>query len=176
MSSELTVLFRITTPGHQAVTTFLNDVNSTYDRIKTRVAELASERSNSAGVEQIQLHSVDPNTEIHIVIPPENSDDPTVVESRKIFDSFAPDMRKALESKSLDEVNGALGVLSVPEAEDVVEKLSQGGILSIHEGVLDTTTEEGKKQLEELEAEGETEGGKVVEEVGEPGADVTELD
>ena len=169
----------ITTPGHQSKTAFLNDVNETYHRIKTRIAEIASESAqNPAGVEQIQLHAVDPNTEIHITIPLADSNEPEAVESRKIFDSFSPQMQKALESESLDKVNKVLGEMNVTEAEDVVEKLSNSGILSIQEGVLDTTTEEGKKKLEQLEAEGkkEQESGIATEDVGQPGGDVTELD
>ena len=169
----------ITTPGHQSKTTFLNDVNETYHRIKSRVAEIARESAkNPAGVEQIQLHTVDPNTEIHIIIPSAEDDDPQAVDSRKIFDSFSPDMQKALESRSLDKVNRVLGEMNVTEAEDVVEKLSNGGILSIQEGLVDTTTEEGKKRLQEIEAEGkkEQELEAVAEDVGQPGGDVTELD
>ncbi|KAL2001921.1 hypothetical protein VTN02DRAFT_979 [Thermoascus thermophilus] len=164
---------RITTKDHQAATLFRNDVNETYNKIKIRAAELKKNSSASndpAGVEQIQLHAVDPNTKINITIPPADSTDPNEIEARKIFDSFPPALRKALESESLDEVNKVLGKMSVEEAEEVVEKLGQGGMLSLEEGIVDATTEEGRKKLEEIEAEGKRE--KVVEEVeeiGEPG-------
>lgn len=167
---------RITTQNHQASTLFRNDVNETYSKIKTRATELARDSSASndpAGVEQIQLHAVDPNTKITINIPPEGSDDPEIVEARQIFESFSADLRNALASESLDEVNKVLGKMPVAEAEDVVEKLGQGGLLSLEEGIVDATTEEGKKKLEEIEAEGKRE--RVVE-VGEPGEEVTELD
>jgi len=79
-----------------------------------------------------------------------------------------------LASESLDEVNKVLGKMPVAEAEDVVEKLGEGGLLSLEEGIVDATTEEGKKKLEEIEAEGKREK---AEEVGEPGEGVvTELD
>lgn len=167
---------RITIKDHRAATLFRDDVNETYNKIRTRVAELAKDTSaanDPAGVEQIQLHSVDPNTEIHIQIPPATSTDPEEVEARKIFDSFSPELQKALESRSLDEVNKVLGRMRVDEAELVVEKLGQGGMLSLQEGIVDTTTEEGRKKLEEIELEGKQ--GRPVEEVGEAG-DVTELD
>lgn len=64
--------------------------------------------------------------------------------------------------------------MPVEEAEEVVDKLGQGGLLSLEEGIVDATTEEGKKKLEEIEAEGKKEN--LVEEVGEPGGDVAELD
>ncbi|KAF9890900.1 hsp90 co-chaperone Cdc37 [Aspergillus nanangensis] len=168
---------RITTKDHQASTLFRNDVNETYNKIKTRAAQLANDPAASndpAGVEQIQLHAVDPNTKITINIPANNSSEPIEVEARKIFESFSKELQTALASESLDEVNKVLGKMRVDEAEDVVEKLGQTGMLSLEEGLIDATTEEGKKQLEEIEAEGRRE--RKVEEIGEPGGDVTELD
>ena len=65
--------------------------------------------------------------------------------------------------------------MPIEEAESVVDKLGDGGLLSLEEGIVDATTEEGKKKLEEIEAEGKKE--KQVE-VGEPGgiAEEPELD
>ncbi|KAI2788485.1 Hsp90 co-chaperone Cdc37 [Penicillium oxalicum] len=163
---------RITTKDHRAGTLFTNDVNDTYNRIKTRAAELNKESSasnDSAGVEQIQLHAVDPNTKITINIPAANSEDPTEIEARKIFESFSPELQKALASESLDEVNKVLGNMSVEEAEQVVEQLGNGGMLSLEEGIIDGTTEEGKKKLADIEAEAKQES-------RESGGDVTELD
>lgn len=162
----------ITTKDHRASTLFSNDVRDTYNRIKTRAAELSKENSASndpAGVEQIQLHAVDPNTKITINIPTANSQDPTEIEARKLFETFPADLQKALASESLDEVNKVLGKMSVEDAEVVVEQLGNGGMLSLEEGIIDGTTAEGQKKLAELEAEGK-------QEVGEPGGDVTELD
>merc|ERR1712072_1412816 len=85
---------RITTQGHQAQKMFLDDVNSTYDRIRTRTAELNRQKAEEpeGGVEQIQLHAVDPNTTINIITPPPldkcQSDDERA--SRSIFDTFPP--------------------------------------------------------------------------------------
>ncbi|KAJ5155236.1 hypothetical protein N7492_008039 [Penicillium capsulatum] len=163
---------RITTKDHRASTLFNDDVRDTYNRIKTRAAELSKENSASndpAGVEQIQLHAVDPNTKITINIPTANSEDPTEIEARKVFDTFPADLQKALASESLDEVNKVLGNMSVEEAEVVVEQLGNGGMLSLEEGIIDGTTAEGQKKLAEIEAEGK-------QDVGQPGGDVTELD
>ncbi|EED14943.1 Hsp90 co-chaperone Cdc37 [Talaromyces stipitatus ATCC 10500] len=162
---------RITTKDHQAATLFRNDVNETYNKIKTRAAELAKNKSpenDPAGVEQIQLHAVDPNTQINISIPPADSSNPEEIEARKIFESFPPNLQRALESASLDEVNRVLGKMSVEEAEEIVEKLGHGGMLSLEEGIVDATTEEGRKKLEEIEAEGKKERKQEVEEMGEP--------
>lgn len=59
--------------------------------------------------------------------------------------------------------------MSVEEAEEIVEKLGEGGMLSLEEGIVDATTEEGRKKLEEIEAEGKR--GREVEEIGEPAED-----
>ncbi|KAJ5549838.1 Cdc37 [Penicillium sp. DV-2018c] len=166
---------RITTKDHRASDLFLNDVNETYNRIKSRSAELNKEKGasdESAGVEQIQLHAVDPGTKITITIPAANSEDPAEIEARKIFDAFPADLQKALQTESLDEVNKVLGRMSVEEAEVVVDQLGNGGMLSLEQGIVDATTAEGQEKLKQLEAEGKA--GK--EEIGEPGGDVTELD
>ena len=73
--------------------------------------------------------------------------------ARKIFDGFSPGLKRALETGSLDEVNTVLAKMSVEEAEEVVEKLGEGGMLSLEKGVIDATTEEGKRQVEMIERE-----------------------
>jgi cell division cycle protein 37 len=59
-----------------------------------------------------------------------------------------------LESEKLDEVNIVLGKMSVEEAEEIVELLGKGGMLSVEQEIIDATTEEGQKKLREIEAEG----------------------
>ena len=145
---------KITTKDHQASKVFHDDVSSTYSRIKTRAAELSKEQpSDPAGVEQIQLHAVDPNTEIRIAIPEANSSDPVEAAAREIFDRFPPGLQRALQAKSLDKVNEVLGKMSVEEAEEIVEQLGQGNMLSLEEGIIDATNEEGQARLKELEKE-----------------------
>ncbi|TVY46026.1 Hsp90 co-chaperone [Lachnellula subtilissima] len=147
---------RITTPGHQAQKVFFDDVNSTFQRIRVRAKEIEKQRAQeeadgSGGVEQIQLHAVDPGTTINIKIPPENSEDPAQVQARQLFSAFPPGLQRALESGSLDEVNKVLGKMSVEEAEEVVGQLSEGGMLSVEEQIIDATTEEGQKALADFE-------------------------
>ena len=150
----------ITTPGHQAQKVFLDDVNSTYVRIRTRTAELAKERAanpKEQDVEQIQLHAVEPGTSININVPQPNSSDDIEIKAREIFERFPPGLQRALETGSLDRVNEVLGKMSVEEAEEVVEQLGSGGMLSVEEGVIDGTTAEGKQKLKELEKQAERE-------------------
>jgi len=85
-------------------------------------------------------------------------------------------LQRALESGELEEVNKVLGKMSVEEAEEVVERLGEGGMLSLEEGVIDGTTEEGREKLKELEALAEREkwekrekgAGREVEERNQP--------
>ncbi|KAK5105668.1 hypothetical protein LTR62_002501 [Meristemomyces frigidus] len=169
---------RIQTPGHQARKLFLDDVGSTYARIRTRTAELAKEREADNGEQEtIQLHAVDPNTTINIVTPPPlasctNDDERT---ARKIFDTFPPGLQRALASGSLEKVNVVLGKMSVDEAELVVEQLGNGGMLSLEEGVIDATTQEGKRTLEEIERTGVMPGSQGVHD-GTEGEGVAEMD
>ncbi|KAI9846406.1 MAG: hsp90 co-chaperone Cdc37 [Sclerophora amabilis] len=147
---------RITTKGHQAQKVFQDDVNQTYARIRTRSQEMAAETANdpdnSGGVEQIQLHAVEPGTAINIVVPQADSEDPVEKKARETFTSFPPGLRRALETGSLDEVNKVLGKMSVEEAEEVVGQLGEGGMLSLEEQIIDATTEEGQSKLKEIEA------------------------
>lgn len=151
---------RIQSKDHQAAKMFNDDVDNTYRRIHVRAKEILKERAENPGqegVEQIQLQAVDPGTTIHIQVPPK---EPTAadteereieIQARKIFDDFPPGLQRALESGRLDEVNKVLAKMSVEEAEEIVEKLGQGGMLSLEQGVIDATTEEGKKTMEEIE-------------------------
>lgn len=119
---------RITTKGHQAQGVFYKDVQDTYMRIRNRSREIIKERAQeeaAGGVEQIQLHAMEPGTVIQIRIPPADSQDPEEKKARDIFDGFAPEMKKALESESLDEVNKVLGEMKVPEAEEMVNQFGE---------------------------------------------------
>lgn len=152
---------RIQMKDHQAGQMFNDDVDNTYRRIKTRAAEILKERAEnpqgSEGVEQIQLHAVDPGTQINISVPPKipTSTEPeeraAEEQARQIFDSFPPGLQRALESGKLDEVNKVLAKMSVEEAEEIVEKLGSGSMLSLEEGVIDATTEEGQRAMKEIE-------------------------
>lgn len=102
---------------------FFNDVQETYGRIRVRTREIKKEREGeeaAGGVEQIQLHAVEPGTTINITIPEAGSEDEAIKAQRKIYEGFKPDMQKALGSGSLDEVNKVLGAMKIDEAEEMV--------------------------------------------------------
>ncbi|WBW74585.1 Hsp90 co-chaperone Cdc37 [Schizosaccharomyces osmophilus] len=137
----ITIFFqRVQDPNHQARRLFLEDVQNTYSRIHERSHAMANEQAqNGEGVEQIQLCSVDPNTKLSIIIPEKGAAEPEMKAARVTFESFPPNLQKALETNNLDKINAVLGKMSVEDAEEVVEKLSSTGMLSIEEGIIDTT-------------------------------------
>lgn len=131
---------RMATSGHQAQDVFRRDVQEKYGRIHTRVREINAQKAASAsasagagasgddGIEQIQLHAVEPGTVINIHIPAAGSETMVgadVFRARQIFDGFRPEMRAALESGSLDRVNEVLGRMTVTDAEDLVGQFSE---------------------------------------------------
>lgn len=119
---------RVTTRGHQAQEIFYKDVQETYTRIKNRSLEILAEKSKEeaeGNVEQIQLQAVEPGTVIQIRVPPAESEDAEVKKAREIFENFQPDMKAALESGKLDEVNKVLGKMKVDEAEELVGLFSE---------------------------------------------------
>ncbi|KAK4249147.1 Cdc37 N terminal kinase binding-domain-containing protein [Corynascus novoguineensis] len=124
----------ITTPGYQAHEVFEKDVAERFQKIRSMAKRDSQERSG--GVEQA---------------PPTSSEDEEMRKARKIFEQFSPEMRAALESGSLDEVNGVLAEMVVSEAEKMVGLLNETGCLSIEEDIIDATTEEGKRHLLEIE-------------------------
>ncbi|KAI1268694.1 Cdc37 N terminal kinase binding-domain-containing protein [Xylariaceae sp. FL1019] len=144
---------RITTKDHKAREALDNEVNETYRQIKASAKRINDQRAQNSGedVEQIQLHAVEPGTEIKILIPAKDSEDEEEKRGREIFESFAPDMRTALETGNLDKVNEVLGSMKVADAEDVVGLLSEAGILSMEEQIIDATTDEGKQKIKEME-------------------------
>lgn len=137
---------------------FRDDVATTSARIIARAKVVAAERAESNGREQIQLVASDPSTIISFEVPdgppPETLEvtgegsedfDPVLVREFlqkrwEIYESFPVGLKKALATKSLEGVNKVLGKMAVEEAEEVVEKLQESGILSFEEkGVRDMT-------------------------------------
>lgn len=131
---------RIKDKSHRATQLFNQELESTYAKIKLRADEAPAESTtDEPQVEQIQLHAVNPGTKIAISIPPAGHSDPEIQEAREIFDNFKSDLKAALETGKLEEINKVLGDMPVEEGEAVVEQLSRGGMLAIEEEILDAT-------------------------------------
>jgi cell division cycle protein 37 len=162
----------------RAIGGFLTDVEQTYNHLVERVKVAKAEESASgggsgsgasgAGQEQIQLVAAEDGegTTISFNVPdgppPEDlrlegpgTEDLDIEEVRKalqfrwdVFSSLPEEMQEALKDGTLEAVNKVLGNMPVEEAEQVVNALNVGGILSFAEGGIRDETGKGKEAEE----------------------------
>ncbi|KAK8846665.1 hypothetical protein IAR55_005752 [Kwoniella newhampshirensis] len=142
----------------KSVGMFNEDFLKTYQRISLRTAEMIAEEAAAGESEQIQLVAEDPSMTIGFNLPDGPPPDDLRLEGEgteemdieqvkaflqrkwEIFQSFPEKLRTALKTESLHEVNKVLGKMKVAEAEEVVELMQEGGMLSFSEkGVRDMT-------------------------------------
>lgn len=152
---------RMASSDGRAESVFLDDVEKTYAHIRQRVETIREQES--IGKEQIQLVPEEgsnqtitfnvpdgpPPEEIKLEGPGTENLDP--VEVRKmlqvrwdIFDGFSPELKEALQSGKLEQVNKVLGAMEVIEAESVVNQLNLAGILNFADGEIRDETGKGK--------------------------------
>ena len=126
---------------------FTQDLAQTYGRIESRTRELIQEESQQER-EQIQLVATDPKMTIAFNLPDgpppaelrvegEGTEDLDIEQVRaflqrkwEIFEGFKPELKAALSTENLEAVNKVLGKMKVAEAEEVVELMQEGGMLS----------------------------------------------
>jgi cell division cycle protein 37 len=139
--------------GQSAQAIFRKDVEDTYQHIVTRVEIAKKEEAEGASPgEQIQLVAENPDTVISFNVPdgppPENlvlegpgTEGMDVEDARKalqirwnLFCGLPENLQKALNTNELAAVNKVLGDMPVSEAENAVQALDMGGILSFAEG------------------------------------------
>lgn len=147
----LSLFMQRLTQAREAEAVFMKDVQDTHARIMERSAVLAEQSSstnNPQEKEQIQLMS-EGDTAITFDVPegpaPENIilegdaklqqlDSETVKQwlnqRWSIFEAFDGELKQALSSNSLDNVNKYLANLPVSSAENVVKDLDTAGILN----------------------------------------------
>lgn len=172
---------RVGSGDPRAFGVFIDDVQKTYSRIASRCATIKSERAASAaanpdGEETIQLVAQDPSVVITFEVPEgpppeelqltgEGSDQLSPEKVREFlqfrwdtFQSFPKNFQKALKTKQLEEVNKVLGRMQVPDAEEVVKKLDEAGIMSFASSdVIDKTGKAPATSAGEAGAGGEAE-------------------
>ncbi|KAK6203257.1 Cdc37 N terminal kinase binding-domain-containing protein [Scheffersomyces amazonensis] len=142
---------------------FLQDVDNTFNHIKTRCEVIKSEyNSNNENGELgdgdgdeealIQLKALDDNTQLSVNIP-----QPGTSEYEIFTTKLSLEMQQAVETKSLDEVNKVFAKLKVEDAEQVLEIFNECGVIGIT-GYLENEDEfkELQKQYNEAETETET--------------------
>ncbi|TFK27613.1 hypothetical protein FA15DRAFT_666285 [Coprinopsis marcescibilis] len=144
---------KMITGDPRATKVFVEDVENTYDHLVDRVRISKEEQAqDNAGREQIQLVPENPDVKISFNVPdgppPENlvlegpgTEDLDIEHVRKalqyrwdVFEAFPQDLKEALKTDKLDQVNKVLANMEVDEAELVVSKLDDAGILNFAEG------------------------------------------
>ena len=159
----------MTSGDPRAEAVFLNDVEETYQHLHKRAREIKSERENEER-EQIQLVPENPEHTISFNIPDgpppadlriaEGSEGTVdIEEARKylqmkweVFDGFEPELKEALKSQSLEQVNKVIGKMKVEEAERIVGLLDSAGILNFVEGGVRDETAKGETEGEKNSA------------------------
>ncbi|KAH3671638.1 hypothetical protein OGAPHI_000343 [Ogataea philodendri] len=127
---------------------FEADWDKTYKHIVGRCEIIKQEHDDGAGqegVEQIQLRSMDPNSELVINLPAKDAPE------YEYFEQIPETMQKALETKSLDKINDVFATMSVSEAEGVLELFDKCGVIQI-QALLENEDEFNhlKEEYEEL--------------------------
>ncbi|GAP85732.1 putative cell division cycle protein 37 [Rosellinia necatrix] len=147
---RLSMFFHRIAASGEAREGFLKEVAATFQRVRDSARQDAARyEAESRGDEEaeIQLYSLNQDTPFLIDVPDANSDDVETKKARAIFDGFTPEMKMALESGSLENVNKVLGTMDIPEAETMVGLLDECGCVSSQAGIVDGTTKEGQELL-----------------------------
>jgi cell division cycle protein 37 len=165
---RIALIVRMTAGKAPATAVFSKDVEDTYAHLVTRVAASLEEES-LAGQEQIQLVPENPEQTISFNVPdgppPANlvlegpgTEELDVEEVRKtlqlrwdMFNAFPEDLKKALQSGTLEAVNRVLGNMRVEDAEKVVDDLNNAGILNFAEGGIRDETGKSTAEVEGAE-------------------------
>jgi cell division cycle protein 37 len=120
-------------PNPQPRRLFEDDVNKTYNRIKTRCAEIRAEKEQQ--VETIQLQQMQEGSKLTVRVP--NAENEDEKQAAEIYNSLPPKFRTALETGELDEINKVLAEMKVEDAELVVKVASDYGFLDVEGEVLE---------------------------------------
>ncbi|KAG5219655.1 hsp90 co-chaperone Cdc [Salix suchowensis] len=128
----------------RAIRVFVDDVETTYNHLKSRVQTLREEEAQSSeGKEQIQLVAENSDTVISFNVPEGPAPDEITLEGPG---TEGLDVEEAaLKEGTLEGVNKVLAEMDVPEAENIVSQLDMAGILSFAEGGIRDETGKDKK-------------------------------
>lgn len=117
-------------PSTQALDAFNSELESTFQHIKTRCGVLSQE-NQQAGEQEIQLKSLDDDTELVVNLPDANSEDPEEKKRYELFLTLPPAMQSALKSESLEQVNDVFHGMPIEEAEQILEVFEQTDIIGV---------------------------------------------
>lgn len=143
---------------------FSQDVENTFNHIKTRCEILKKEQSvqgeDNDEEALIQLKALDDNTELLVNLPPNGSPEYEVFTNK-----LSIEMQDAVKTGSLDVVNKVFAKLKVEEAEKILEIFNECGVIGIN-GYLED--EDEFKELQKQYNEGmDIKEGEKLEEIHE---------
>ncbi|KAH3664366.1 hypothetical protein WICMUC_005751 [Wickerhamomyces mucosus] len=156
-------------PNNPALAALHTEVENTFQHIKTRCEVLSKEQQEDFGEDdenaEIQLKSLDDNTELIVNIPDASSDVPEEKLRYEVFTTQLPhELQVAMKTGSLDEVNKVFKTIAFKKAEEILEIFQEYGFIGIQEGII-----ENEKDWTEIknayEDEGHPELNKKVEEL-----------
>ncbi|CCH41537.1 Hsp90 co-chaperone Cdc37 [Wickerhamomyces ciferrii] len=118
---------------NQAFEAFKAEVQRTYAHIKQRCEILTQEQYEDINEEdqEIQLKSLDENSELIVNLPDSNSKDPNELKRFEIFQELPEDMQNALKTESLDEVNKVFRGMPIKQAEGILEIFEQCEVIGV---------------------------------------------
>lgn len=127
----------------------MQDYDKMYKHIISRCKILKEEQEKedpNQGVEQIQLRSVDPGSELTVQLPKEGTDE------YKYFQTLPENMQEALKTEDLDEINKVFASMSVEDAEQILDTFDRCGVIQV-QALLDNEEQfdELKKQCEKTD-------------------------
>ena len=118
----------------QVMSSFQQELASTFDHIQTRCKVLRQEQLESGeleGTEKIQLKSLDDDTTLVVNLPDSESSDPTEQKRVELFKSLPERMQQALQTGTLDEVNNVFHGMPIEEAEHILEIFDEADIIGV---------------------------------------------
>ncbi|KAH3683858.1 hypothetical protein WICPIJ_005175, partial [Wickerhamomyces pijperi] len=125
--------------SNAALTALDTEVTNTFNHIKKRCEILSQQGDEEDDDEhaQIQLKSLDDNTELKVDIPTEKDS-----ERYEAFTTLLPlKMQEAMKTGSLDEVNKVFAEIPYKEAELILEVFQDYEFISVQEGVIEDEAE-----------------------------------
>lgn len=162
-------LSKISDDSSPAKQAFQQDVENTFNHIKTRCEiikqEQESNNDNDNGEEAlIQLKALDDKTELFVNIPKEGTDEYDIFSNK-----LSSEMQEAVKTGSLDEVNKVFAKLKIEEAEEILEIFNECAVIGINGYIEDEDEfkELQKQYNEEMDLEGKSNEENKLEEIKE---------
>lgn len=120
-----------TNTANPAYEAFQNEVERTFNHIKERCKILSQEQQQDEENQEIQIKSLDENTELVVNLPNPESTDPEEIKKYKSFQKLPKNMRDALKTGSLDAVNEVFHGMPIAEAEEILAIFEECEVIGV---------------------------------------------